>query len=132
MRKQAVVLTLYSTGVPSNSLAHIARLIVAARTPLDITAEFVKIVWFQAVNITSTPTPRAVVLDVIGYLNEIALDTLTVNNQSQSLSDESLSSAQTLIKYSAALACYAYSCPIRDISDLGIVPYVGDHATNNQ
>jgi hypothetical protein len=105
-------------------------LIVAARTPLDITAEFVKIVWFQAVNGLNILTPRAAVIDVIGYLNEIALETLKVNNESQSLSDESLTSTQTFIKYSAALACFAYNCPLKSIAELGIVPYVVDHVTN--
>ncbi|KAL7315393.1 hypothetical protein PS15m_004620 [Mucor circinelloides] len=118
------------TGIPSNSLAHIARLIVAARTPLDITAEFVKIVWFQAVNGLNMPTPRAAVIDVIGYLNEIGLETLKMNNESQFLSDESLTSAQTFVKYSAALACFAYNCPLKNIAELGIAPHVGDHATN--
>lgn len=83
-------------------------------------------------NVTSTPTSRASVLDIVGYLNEISMDTLAMNNESQNLSDESLSSAQCLIKYSAALACYAYSCPTRDISELGIVPYVREHTVNNQ
>ncbi|KAL9542636.1 hypothetical protein MBANPS3_008515 [Mucor bainieri] len=113
------------TGIPSNSLAHIARLMVAARTPLDMTAEFVKMVWFQAVHGLNMPTPRAAVIDIIGYLNEIALDTLQVNNESQALSDQSLTSAQTFIKYSAALACFAYHCPLKHIVELGIVPRVG-------
>jgi hypothetical protein len=128
--KAKLIPSLYSTGIPAASLAHIARLIVAARTSLNITAEFVKIVWFQAVNILNVPTPRAAVIDIIGYLNEIALDTLNVNNESQTLSDESLASAQTFIKYSAALACYAYSCPLEIINELGIVPYIGDHVAN--
>lgn len=76
------------------------------------------------------PTPRAAVIDVIGYLNEIALDTLKMNNESQSLSDASLTSAQTFIKYSAALACFAYNCPLKNIAELGIVPHVGNHAIN--
>ncbi|KAK4518369.1 uncharacterized protein ATC70_001722 [Mucor velutinosus] len=119
------------TGIPSNSLSHIARLMVAARTPLDITAEFVKILWFQAVHGLNMPTPRAAVIDIIGYLNEIALDTLQVNNESQLLSDQSLTSAQTFIKYSAALACFAYNCPLKHIVELGIVPHVGDRAISN-
>lgn len=111
-------------------MAHIATLIVAARTPLNNTAEFVKIVWFQAVNILNVPTPRTAVIDVIGYLNEITLDTLNDTNENQTLSDEDLISAQTFIKYSAALACYAYSCPLQNINELGIVSHIGDHVAN--
>ncbi|KAI7905964.1 uncharacterized protein BX663DRAFT_247120 [Cokeromyces recurvatus] len=117
-------------GIPSNSLSQIARLIVVARTPLDITAEFVKAIWFQAVNNIHIPTSRATVIDIIGYLNEIALDTLKLNNESQTLSDASLLSAQTFIKYSAALACYAFECPQQNIEELGIVPYSGNHIIN--
>ncbi|KAI9478247.1 MAG: hypothetical protein EXX96DRAFT_241867 [Benjaminiella poitrasii] len=117
-------------SIPSNSLSQIARLIVVVRTPLDITAEFVKAIWFQAVHNTHTPTPHATVIDVIGYLNEIALDTLKVNNESQSLSDASLSSSQTFIKYSAALACYAYGCSLKNIEELDIVPHTGKQTTN--
>jgi hypothetical protein len=102
-------------------------LIVAARTPLSITAEFFKLVWFQAVNILNVASPRGAVIDVIGYLNEISLETLNEYNENQALSDESLTSAQTFIKYSAALACYAYSCPLDNINELGIVPHIGDH-----
>lgn len=108
-------------------MSQIARLLVAARTPLHITAEFIKLVWFQAVNITNIATPRGAVIDVIGYLNEISMETLHGYNENQALSDESLTSAQTFIKYSAALACYAYSCPLDNINELGIVPHTGDH-----
>lgn len=69
-------------------------------------------------------------MDIIGYLNEIVLDTLTGSNESQSLSDQSLSSAQVFIRYSAALACFAYGCALKHISKIGIVPYIGDHASN--
>lgn len=120
----------YSTGIPTNSLAHIARLIIAARSPIKIITAFVKIVWFQAVNILNTATPRAAVVDIIGYLNETSLDTLSAFNQNQKLSDENLSNVQMFVKYSAALACYAYNCPLETISELDIVPYMGDHVAN--
>jgi hypothetical protein len=102
----------------------------AARTPLDVSAEFVKIVWFQVVNILNVPTPRASVIDIIGYLNEIALDTLTTNNENDDLSDQSLLSSQTFIRYSAALACYAYGCPLSDINELNLAPHIGDHVSH--
>lgn len=102
---------------------------MAAQSPLSIIAEFVKLVWFQAVNILNVASPRASLIDIIGYLNEISLDKLNAYNENQALSDENLTSAQTFIKYSAALACYAYSCPLDNINELGIVPYTGDHVS---
>lgn len=119
-----------SAGIPSNVLGEIARLIVAARSPLETVAEFIKIVWFQAINIPNVPLPPTTVADVIGYLNEITVDTLSVTNESQSISDQTMYNTHEFIRYSVALACFAYGCPLKHISDLGIVPYVGDHAYN--
>jgi hypothetical protein len=125
-----LIILYYSAGIPSNVLAQIARLIVADGVPVDTIAEFIKIVWFQAINIPNVPISPTVIVDVIGYLNETALDTLAANNENQSLSDQNLSIAQEFIRYSAALACLAYGCPLKHIFELGIVPYVGDHAYN--
>ena len=116
-----------STGIPTTSLFHIARSIVTGGAPLNILADFVKAVWFQAVNVLNVPTTRGDVLEIIGYLNEVTLDTLGMMNESDTISDDMLTSAQSFVKYSAALICYAYSCPLSTISDLGIVTYIGDH-----
>ncbi|ORY98687.1 hypothetical protein BCR43DRAFT_436798 [Syncephalastrum racemosum] len=115
------------TGVPSNSLAKLARLLVEAQASIQITAEFLKLVWFQTVNVLNVTTSRAIIIDVIGYLNETALDSLRAKNDIQDLSPERLASAQMLIRYSAALACFAYNCPLSNITELDIVPYFGDH-----
>lgn len=81
---------LFSTGVPSNSLAKLARLLVEAQASIRITAEFLKLVWFQTVNILNVTTSRAIIIDVIGYLNETALDSLRAKNDIQDLSPERL------------------------------------------
>lgn len=118
------------TGIPTNSLQHIAELIVTASMPLDIVAEFLKVIWFQVVNVLNVPSPRMAVADIVGYLNEAVLDDLGALNGNQSISDNSLSSAQAFVKYSTALACYAFGCPLENIWEIEIVPHVGDHVAN--
>ncbi|KAI8139160.1 hypothetical protein BJV82DRAFT_275633 [Fennellomyces sp. T-0311] len=115
------------TGIPSTSIAKIARHLVLARASICTTAKFVELLWFQAVNVLNVSTSRAVIIDVIGYLNEIALESLRSKENDQDLSMERLASAQAFIKYSAALACFAYNCPLGNIAELDIVPYFGDH-----
>jgi hypothetical protein len=97
---------------------------------MDTIAEFVKIIWFQAVNLLNVPSPRGVVLEMINYLNESTIDTLSRINENEDISDDYLVSAQAFIKYSVALACYAYGCPLENISEIDIVPYIGEHVTS--
>lgn len=78
------------TGVPYNILAKIARLLVASQVPIDVMAEFTKLLWFQAVNILNINVSRAGIIDVIGYLNEIALDTLHAKGDKYSYTAEEL------------------------------------------
>lgn len=103
---------------------------VTANVPLDIVAEFLKVIWFQIVNILNVPSPRTAIADIVGYLNEAVLDNLSALNGDQNISDNSLRSAQEFVKYSTALACYAFGCPLENISEIGIVPHVGDHVAN--
>lgn len=118
---------LFRTGIPTNSLDHIAKSIIVANAPMHVLAEFVKIIWFQVVNLLNVPSPRGVVLDIISYLNESTIEMLGNKNENEEFSDDYLTSAQAFIKYSAALACYAYSCPLENISEIDIVPYIGQH-----
>ncbi|KAI9498425.1 hypothetical protein BDB00DRAFT_448176 [Zychaea mexicana] len=115
------------TGIPPASVAKIARHLVLARASITTTAKFVELLWFQSVNILNVSTSRAVIIDAVGYLNEIALDSLHAKENDQDLSMERLASAQKFIKYSAALTCFAYNCPLGNIAELDIVPYFGDH-----
>lgn len=118
------------TGIPTISLQHIAELIVTANMPLDIVAEFLKVIWFQIVNVLNVPSPRTAIADIVGYLNEAVLDNLSALNGNQNISDNSLRGAQEFVKYSSALSCYAFGCPLENISEIGIVPHVGDHVAN--
>ncbi|KAI8366708.1 uncharacterized protein BYT42DRAFT_540161 [Radiomyces spectabilis] len=115
------------TGVPSNALAKIARLLVSNRVSIRTTAEFLKLLWYQAVNVLNVPTPRVVIIDIISYLNETALESFKSKNEAHELTLERLWSAQLFIKYSAALTCYAFNCPLSNITELDLVPYFGDH-----
>ncbi|KAI8967150.1 hypothetical protein BDF20DRAFT_908514 [Mycotypha africana] len=124
------LLTHSGTGIPSKHLAHMARLMVAAQSPLDLIAEFVKMMWFQVVNLMNVVTPRSTVIDVVSYLNETALMTVKESNENQNLSDESLLTAQKFVKYSAALTCYAFGCPLKHVFDMGIVPLVVNQSGN--
>lgn len=36
-------------------------------------------------------------------------------------------SVQKFIRYSAALTCFSYNCPLANITNLDLVPYFGDH-----
>ncbi|CAO3591912.1 unnamed protein product [Absidia cylindrospora] len=119
------------TGIPAVSLAKIARSLVEAQASISTTAEFIKLIWFQVVNGLNVVTSHAVIIDVIGYLNETALESLKSKNQSESLSAKRLLSAQTFIRYSAALTCYAYNCPLSNISDFDIVPYFTDNISHS-
>ncbi|KAG0186217.1 hypothetical protein DFQ28_008166 [Apophysomyces sp. BC1034] len=115
------------TGVPSNFLAKIARLLVAARATIATIADFTKLIWFQAVNVLNVITAHTVVVDIIGYLNESVLDWLQSHIDTQELSADYIASIGRFIKYSAVLACFAYNCPLSNITELDIVPYFGDH-----
>ncbi|KAI9311467.1 hypothetical protein BX666DRAFT_929792 [Dichotomocladium elegans] len=115
------------TGIPSSSVTKIGRYLVTAKASIRITAEFIKLLWFQAVNVLNVFVSRAVIIDVIGYLNEIALQSLRMKENSQHLLVEELKDSQAFIKYSVVLTCFAYNCPLSNITDLNIVPYFGDH-----
>ena len=79
-----------STGIPSTSITKIARHLVEAQATIEMNAQFIKLLWFQAVNILNVHLSRAVVIDVVGYLNEIMLDELKRMNEDQHLSLEEL------------------------------------------
>lgn len=80
----------YRTGVPYSILAKIARLLIASQVPLYIIAEFTKLLWFQAVNILNINVSRAAIIDVIGYLNEMALEALQSKGNEYSYTAEEL------------------------------------------
>lgn len=63
---------------------------VDAQATIQMNAQFVKLLWFQAVNILNVHLSRAVIIDVVGYLNEIMLDELKRMNQDQHLSIDEL------------------------------------------
>lgn len=79
-----------STGIPSASITKIARHLVDAQATIQMNAQFVKLLWFQTVNILNVHLSRAVIIDVVGYLNEIMLDELKRMNQDQHLSIDEL------------------------------------------
>ncbi|KAI7862227.1 hypothetical protein BDF14DRAFT_1858334 [Spinellus fusiger] len=116
-----------SVGIPSSSMIKIANFLVSAAVPVKTRAEFIKLIWFQAVNVLKTPTFRSDVLETVDYINRETVDLLYSDNESKNLSDEDLSSAQTFIKYSLVLACFVFNCPLTNITELDIVPYFGDH-----
>ena len=74
------------TGIPPTSVAKIARHLVLARASLSMIANFVELLWYQTVNVLNVSTSRAVIIDVVGYLNEIALESLRDKENDQDLS----------------------------------------------
>ncbi|KAF7724279.1 hypothetical protein EC973_001180 [Apophysomyces ossiformis] len=115
------------TGVPSSFLAKLARLLVASKASIETIADFTKLIWYQAVNVLNVVTAHTAIVDIIGYLNESVLESLPLDDQDQVLSANQITGMQRFIKYSAVLACFAYNCPLSNITELDIVPYFGDH-----
>ncbi|CAO3615313.1 unnamed protein product [Cunninghamella echinulata] len=111
------------TGINSTVLDKIAKSLVQAQASIATTTEFIKLIWFQVSNNLNTAIPHTSIIDIISYLNESALESLKLKNQSEDLSIERLTSAQTFIKYSAVLICFAYGCPLINIAELDIVPF---------
>ncbi|KAI9303279.1 hypothetical protein BJ944DRAFT_165716 [Cunninghamella echinulata] len=111
------------TGINSTVLDKIAKSLVQAQASIATTTEFIKLIWFQVSNNLNVAIPHTSIIDIISYLNESALESLKLKNQSEDLSVERLTSAQTFIKYSAALMCFAYGCPLINIAELNIVPF---------
>ncbi|KAI8080756.1 uncharacterized protein B0P05DRAFT_469094 [Gilbertella persicaria] len=110
-------------------LSHLSKVLVSVQLPLDIMVSFVEIVWYQVVHIPLFATQRAAIAEIVGYLNQSNADILASMNDNSSLPDESLIHVQDFVKYSAALACFAYGCSPNEVIEAGIVPYVGDHAS---
>ncbi|KAG1524828.1 hypothetical protein G6F52_003864 [Rhizopus delemar] len=110
-------------GVPSKILIQITALIISAHAPLDIITKFVKIVWFQIVNMLNAPVARDDIIEIMGHLHEATFDSLTTHNQS---SNEYLFNAQVYIRYSVAITAYAFGCSLSQISTLDIVPSISN------
>lgn len=114
---------LFRAGVPSKILIQITTLIISAHAPLDVITKFVKIVWFQIVNVLNAPVVRGDVIEIMGHLHEATFDSLIMHNQS---SNECLFNAQVYIRYSVAITAYAFGCSLSQISTLDIVPSISN------
>ncbi|KAL0078372.1 hypothetical protein J3Q64DRAFT_1872237, partial [Phycomyces blakesleeanus] len=114
-------------GISSEALSKISRLLIAAGASIRTLAEFLKLVWFQAVNVLKITTSRAAIIDIVGYINEKTSGSLFSLNETPNLPTERLASTQKFVKYSVVLTCFAYNCPLANITELDIVPYFGDH-----
>ncbi|KAI9029113.1 hypothetical protein CLU79DRAFT_736311 [Phycomyces nitens] len=114
-------------GVSSEALTKISRLLIDGGVAIRTLAEFLKLVWFQAVNVLKVSTSRAAIIDIVGYINEKTSGSLFSINENQNLPIERLASTQKFVKYSVVLTCYAYNCPLANITELDVVPYFGDH-----
>ncbi|KAI8993719.1 hypothetical protein BDB01DRAFT_716190 [Pilobolus umbonatus] len=118
------------TALPLNSLEQISQMLINNQSSLGILAQFLKIVWFQTVNIVSQQTSGLNVLNILEKLNKYAQVKLKDLNESEKISNESMINTQMFVKYCIALSCYYYCCPLKKIISLGIVPYPGEHALN--
>jgi len=117
-------------GLPAVYLAKFARKLAVTNSPLSLQVELLKCLWYQAVKGLGIITSRSDVRDVVGYLNECAMPSLQNVASQPDTSDYELQTAQNFIKYSAALTCFAYKCPMSNVLELQIVPYVNKHVPN--
>ncbi|KAI8582823.1 hypothetical protein K450DRAFT_224983 [Umbelopsis ramanniana AG] len=114
-------------GVPVLYLAKIARKLAVAHAPLSLQVDMLKCMWYQSIKGLSIVTSRSAIRDVVGYLNECAIPSLQQMAQQHDITNDDLQNAQDFIKYSAALTCFAYKCPMSNVVELQIVPYVNQH-----
>ncbi|KAI9288580.1 hypothetical protein BC943DRAFT_272895 [Umbelopsis sp. AD052] len=114
-------------GIPALYLAKMSRKLAVAHAPLSLQVDMLKCIWYQCIKGLNTVTSRSSIRDVVGYLNECALPGLQQMAQQHDITNDDLQNAQDFIKYSAALTCFAYKCPMSNVVELQIVPYVNQH-----
>ncbi|RCI06289.1 hypothetical protein CU098_009425 [Rhizopus stolonifer] len=110
-------------GIPSKVLIQITKLMTSANASLEVITKFVKIIWFQIVNVLNAPVAQGDLIEIMGYLHENTLNTI------HSYLDSSYH-LHEYVKHSVVVIAYAFGCSLDQISQLYLVPSISHRQTH--